>query len=466
MLPILPLALAITAWPGPSRAEAPLTLTELVDRARSNDLRVKEADANLRVLRGKYDEARWAWFPRIEASVMVAGPTPEAQNDGLGGPPLSEATKMYDLNFGHAGVMLGADAYGFLPLYTFGKLDALKDAAAQGLIIGDRLRARAKDEAGLQAAQAFFGYQLARQSRRTLDETLTRLDDATATLKRLTEKESPQVTQMDLLKLDFFRKQVEARAGAIDSGLGYALAAAHLLCGGVPGKPVELAAVDLAEPTATLKPLETYLALAYEHRPELMAVEAGLAARAKEVFIRERLFYPDFGVAGFARWRWTTTSTRQLSPFANDPYNDASAGMALVGRATFDVFTKDAQLDQSRAELEKLSTQRDLLRAGIHLEAEKAYGELSDALVRSRAQGAAERSARRWATSASAAFDLGTGDTRELVDAFTAFAAASAEKLRAWHDYHVGVHVFGRVLGAPMEGIPAPAKARVPSQRP
>jgi outer membrane protein TolC len=447
--------LAVATALGPvcaDAAEGALTLPQLIERARANDLRVKEAEGELRVLRGKYDEAKWVWFPALDATVLFAGPTPESRNDGLGGPPTTESTKMYDLNFGTPGVMMGAEISGFLPLYAFGKVDAIRDIGAQGVLIGEGLRARAQDEAQFQMAQAFYGYQLARQGTAALKDTLTRLDDAGKMLKRMFDNESPQVSQMDLYKVDFFRKQVEAREGAAQGGMTFAAAAVRMIAG-APSVAIE--PVDLSEPALELPPIDAFLATAYEHRPELKMINAGIVAREKEVFIRERMFLPDFGVAGFARWKWTTNSTRQVSPFAYDPYNDASAGLALVGRMTFDIPLKQARLEQASAELEKLVTQRDLLRAGIRLEAEKTYSDLVDALSRAKAQSAAERSARRWATAASAAFDLGTGDTRELVDSFTAYATSATEKLRAWHDVQVGLAAMTRVLGAPL-GTPPP----------
>src|SRR6478609_8974027 len=76
------------------------TLEGLLQTARENDGRVREADSQLRVLKGKYDEARWAWFPRLELSVLLAGPTPEARNDGLGGPPTTKASLLYDADWG------------------------------------------------------------------------------------------------------------------------------------------------------------------------------------------------------------------------------------------------------------------------------------------------------------------------------------------------------------------------------
>ncbi len=444
------LAIGLALAPGGSRAETvPLTLEQLVAEARSNDLRVKESEAELRNLQGKAAEARWAWFPKLETTVMVAGPTPEARNDGLGGPPSTVSTLQYDLNFGHVGVMGRAEITAFVPLYTFGKLSALAEAGRHGIEIGEGLRERARDEAGFQAAQAYFGFQLARQGRVALQETLDRMNDAAKVLQRLLDEESPQVSKLDLYKVDFFRKQVEARQGQVESGVGFALAAIRLISATPLNQPLTVEERDLPEPAYRLEPLEVYVKLAADRRPELRAIEAGLAARRNEVFIRERLFYPDFGVAGFARWMYTSSATPQRSPFAYDPYNDLGSGVGLVGRMTFDVPIKLAQLEQSRAELQKLTFQRDLLEAGIRLETNKALGDLQDALVRSDAQRDAERSARRWATAAYANFDLGTGDTRELVDSFSALAMGSGEKLKAWHDVQVGIRALSRVVGGP-----------------
>jgi len=140
-----------------SASAEPLTLRDLIDRARVADPRVKDAQAQLRYLRAKYDEARWAWFPRIDSYVAVAGPTPEARNDGLGGPPTTHATLMYDLDFGKPGVGFQARAEAFLPLYTFGKLSALEAAGAKGVEAGEALSHGAADEAELQVSQAYFG---------------------------------------------------------------------------------------------------------------------------------------------------------------------------------------------------------------------------------------------------------------------------------------------------------------------
>jgi multidrug efflux system outer membrane protein len=430
-----------------------MTLEELIDKARKNDQRVKEAEGELHLLQAKQREAFWAWFPKFETLLAVAGPTPEAINDGFGGPPLTPASVTYDLNFGKVGYMLRGDITGVLPIFTFGKLSALREAGNQGPIVGEGLRRRAQDEAGYQAAQAFFGYQLARQGKAAMLESQNRLNEASNVLKNLLAQDSPQVTQLDLYKVDFFKRQVDARLIQADNGVELATAAVRLLISAPPSQPIALAAKDLEQPTFELRPLDSYLDIAMNSRPEMRMVNAGIIAREKEVVIRERMFLPDIGIAGFFRAAYTSSTTRQRSPFAYDPYNDLAGGAALVLRTTFDIPTKLAQLDQAKAELEKLSAQRALLNNAIRLDVEKVYLELREALDKSRIYSEAERNARRWSTAAYANFEIGTGDTRELVDAFIALAQSSADKLKTWHDSNISIHGLSRAVGASI--IPA-----------
>ncbi len=433
--------------PGAVQRE-PLTLEQLVQRARKQDARVEEAQAELRRLQALLRQARWAWFPQFETLVGAGGPMPEARNDGLGGPPTTEASLEGDLKFGRLGVTAFIETNALLPLYTFGKLKALEKAAEQGPVIGKALKERAEDEAGFQAAQAFFGYQLARSGLVQLEDTSKRLEDAAEQLQTLLKDESPQVSKMDLYKLGFFRKQLDARRAQAEQGRQLALAAIRLLAGVPPEEPVEVVEMELT-PEGEVKPpsLDEALALAEQKRPELAGISAGIVAREKEVFIRERSFYPDLGLAGFLSLRYTSNATPQRDPFAYDPYNQREVGVGLVARYTFDFPVKQAQLDQARAELDKLKAQQRLLQAAIRLEVTKVHGELVAALTRAQALTQAEREARRWATAAMAAFDLGTTGTRDVVESLTAYAQSSAERSQSWHDFQVAQAELARVTG-------------------
>jgi outer membrane protein TolC len=295
------------------------------------------------------------------------------------------------------------------------------------------------------------------------EETLAKLDDSRKILERLRKQESEQVTQMDVYKIDYYRNLIQAQITAAENGATYALAAIRLLVGAKPGEVIEVVEEKLDGNDGQLPPLDSYMTLAEQLRPELKAIAAGIAAREQEVLIRERMFYPDLGIAGFFRWAWTTNATRQVSPFAYDPYNDLSAGLFLVARYQWDFPQKSAQLAQARAELQKMQHQRDLLASAVRMEIEKSWGDTRAGIERSAKLAQAEKEARRWATAAFTAFDIGTGDTRELVDAFTAYATSSLQHAQADYDVKIGIRSLARAVGTRVELMPASAPLKAPS---
>ncbi len=441
---------------------APLTLPKLVEMARLKDHRVKESQAQLRFYRARYDEARWAWFPRIDSYFLVAGPTQEAYNDGLGGPPTTEATLLYDLNFGQPGVMFRAGAEAMLPVYTFGKLDALAEAGRHGVAASEAMTVTARDEAQYQISQAYYGYCLAKTMASLIDDLGKRLDDAETSLKRLREEGSEQVTQRDLYKLAFYRQQAEVQRVQAENGAMYAMSAMRLLVAASPNETLDVALEELTPLDGELAPSDRYIIEAADYRPELKALASALLAREQEVIIREAMYFPDFGVVGFFRWAWTTNATRQRSPFAYDPFNELNAGIGLGMRYQLDFPQKAIALEQARAEYEKLEHQRNLASAGVKLEIEKAWGEAQLAVKRAEKQGEAEKNARRWANASFTAFDLGTGDTRELVDSFLAYAQSSAARLQAIHDARVALAALTRAVGREVPLLAPPAESSPP----
>jgi outer membrane protein TolC len=442
---LLACALAQAA-PAAPQAPEPLDLDTLVALARDRDPRVKVAQDQLDKLQGQAKEAYWAWFPKFETVIGVGGPTPEAKNDGLGG-PVTPASLMYDANLGHVGFTVRAQINALLPIYTFGKITALRKAGEQAVVVGQALKARAQAETAQQVVEAYFGYQLARQGKGSLEEGLERITEAGKRIDALLQKESAQVSTLDQYKVQYFKQLIHARLAQAQNGMEVAQAALRLLVGAGPNSPLPLAVEELQPPGYEVKDTETYVGLALDHRPELRAANAGIVAREQQVLIREREYYPDFGILGFFNFAYTSSATRQRSPFVYDPYNELSSGVALVTRMTFDLPVKSAHVDQARAELSELQHQRELLASGIRLQVIKLRGDLVEAQQRAADYAAAEKSARRWATASYENFELGVGDTRELTDAFVALGQASGEKLKAWFDAEVGARALATAIG-------------------
>lgn len=407
------------------------------------------AEAQLRVFRAKYGQAAWFWFPKIETFVTVAGPMPEARLKEPRTDPtqITDASRLYDLNLGQVGVMVRVDASAVVPIFTFGKLTALKEAAEKGVVVGEALRDRARAEAAYQAAEAFYGYQLAREIDSDLTDAAASLADAKKKLQRMIQAQSTQVTPLDVHKVEFVEHDVAARQAEARNGRELAIAALRLLAGVGDGEPFAVADEALVAPAIELRPAHRYVEVAGLARPEVRLAAAGLAARERLVLIHERLFFPDLLLTGLFAFSHTTSADVMVNPFFRDRYNQLDGGVGLTARFTFDVPMKLALLEEAMAERDKTAAERTLLHKAIGLEVRKVVGDLGEALGRFKSHEASERSARRWATGAIGDFDVGLTDTREVIESVAAKAIAGAQKMKAIYDALVAVAALERAIG-------------------
>ena len=424
-------------------AQGPHSREQIVEWAQKNDKRLKVVREQLSILEAKQQEARWAWFPKFESTFAVAGPVPEARNDGLGGPPTTQSSYLYDWDWGTLGVALRANMGTVLPVYTFGKLSALKEMAAHAVGLGHTLEVRAQEEIRLQALQAYWGFQMALKAKASLQEGQTRLEETERLLRQMEKANSLQVSKVDFFKLKYYRSLLDARQGEAEAGQQHALAALEAMV----GAPVQPMQEDIPEPQATLPSVEECLALALEARIELRALEEGEGLRRAEAKLASSQFWPDIGVFGFVRWAWASNTTRQYSAFASDPFHESSAGIGLMARMTFDIPQKRARFQQAQGELRKVQREKEAAQAALKLELSKLLGELQGIALRAQGMEASEREARRWATAATAAFELGTGEAREVFDAYVAWLAASSEKWKAWAEFQLGLAALERAVG-------------------
>jgi len=428
----------------PSPVEQPLSSERIVELAQKNDKRVQALREQLSVLEAKQQEARWAWFPKFETSFSMAGPVPEARNDRLGGPPTTQASYLYDWDWGTLGVALRANMSTVLPVYTFGKLSALREMAAHAVGLGHSLELRAKEEIRLQTLQAYWGFQVARQAKASLEEGQKRLEEVERLLQHMEKAGSLQVTRADFFKLKYYKNLLASRQGEIEAGRQWALAALEAMAG-FAVLPVE---EDIPEPEGELPSVEESTALALGARAEVRTLEEGMRLRKAEVRLAQSQFWPDVGVFGFARWAWASNTTRQYSPFAYDPFHESSAGLGLTVRMTFDIPQKLARFQQAQGELRKVQREREAAQAALKVELSKLLGELKGIQMRAQSLEASEREARRWAMASATAFELGTGETRDVFDAYLAWLSVSAEKLKAWSEFQLGLAALERAVGA------------------
>lgn len=428
-------------------------LAELIQEACDHAFQVRIERAKIKEAEALYGYAASLAYPRFSFNALVGGPTPEARttvvNDLSTITPSSLET---DFDFGSPGFTMRGQVEGALPLYTFGKIDSGKEAAAHLVKAAEHAVTVSQAEVAVNVVKAFWTFQLTRtylgslsEGRETLEKVLKRIED-------LLDHDSPQVTENDRLRLKFALATLAVRETEAKNINLVAQQAMRILLGREQTAPLEIRLADLEDLPTEIPPVDRLVRLARSGRPEVLALGEVVEAAQAFVHLRKVLFLPDFFLGGFLRGAYTSNATNQTNPFINDPFNNFDLGVGLGIRGELDIFTKLAQLEQAEAEAEVRAAQAEAVVAASDFEVRRLHVDLVGGYERIGSLEKANTTARGWLAASVLAYDLGTGRADELIDAFLAWAASEAELQKTRYDtlltFSAVAQATGRMVGA------------------
>jgi outer membrane protein TolC len=412
------------------------TLRRCLELAAQNYPKIHEAKARLSQKKAQLWQAKTSPY----SDFTMTG--------GLGVAPTVRGTSVYSPN---TDVSLSSNmalawqigVEGAIPLWTFGKIDNLWDAAEAQVAVGQHEVAKERNAVKLSVRQAFYGAQLARDSLALMREAVARID-------RYIERLAARVAEGDgddieLLKLRMYRAELEARYSEAQRHEAIAMAGLRFLTGvrGVLDIPDE----PLARSRHTLGPLARYLAAARLFRPEVNMARAGIAARRAQLRIEHARYYPDLALGLNARWARAPEVTDQVNPFVRDSANFLSYGAALVVRWKLDFLPQTARVAAAEAQLEEMRATERFALGGVGVEVEQAFAEAQDAARRLDAYARAARYARQWLIKVQQGIDIGTFEDEEIVDPAKEYALKRFAQMSAVFDYNIAVAKLALATG-------------------
>src|SRR4051812_23271623 len=322
---MIALLLVLLAQPAAPKG---LTLRELQERARHNDPRAMQVAAQLENAQGKKSEADWAFFPNFATTAYIAGPVNErkvtgtdATSDPTDPGQLTDGTKASGLIHGQQGVTGHVDVRAILPLWTFGKLTAGKEAAKHLVGATESLLQRARDQAAFDVARAYWGYQTSRNAETAVQKVRDRIKDAQQTAQKLLAGKSDQISKADAMKLDYLAEEIEAQLAVTLKNRSLAITGLRLLVGVQPGEDLPIAQQDLPADAPAAPNEDQMLRRALDQRPETKAAQEGVSARQALVDLARARLWPDIGLVGGFDYTETTNASNPISPFAYNPYH-------------------------------------------------------------------------------------------------------------------------------------------------
>jgi outer membrane protein TolC len=196
------------------------------------------------------------------------------------------------------------------------------------------------------------------------------------------------------------------------------------------------------------RPLSYYVELARSGRPDVRALNAGLAARRSAEDLELARMFPDLALVGTLNWANATSVDDPDNFFYSDPFNGFGAGIGALLTIPIDYPLKLARLDRAQAERREMEARRRQALGGIGLEIERAYTQLQEARARMAVSKGGERAARAWLVATYQNLMLGLVEPKELTDALLAFFTLKLRSLQAVHDVNSGWTALSRAVGS------------------
>jgi outer membrane protein TolC len=424
-----------TSEPGGAEAKDVLSLEQILELAEQSYPTLAQSRAKVHEASAQLEEAHVAPFSQFKFSGGVAL-APTLRGSALFSPntDLSLTSSL--------GLAWRGGVEGVVPLWTFGKIQNLWDAAKANVGVTQAQLEVERDSLRSEVRRAFFGLRAARDSLRLLQDARKGVDKALGALGE--EVEEGRADPMDYERMAAFAAELEARQAEAEKFERVALTGLRFYSGRAR---LDIVDQPLRPPQHVLGHLSRYLEAARLYRPEVALARAGVTARTAQLQLARSQLFPDLGLGLSAGLSTAPEIADQLNPFVTDPGNYFRYGVGLALQWKLDFPVQAAKLHLAEAQLEGVLAQQRYALGGIASEVELAWAEANDWTKRVEAFKRAVRHAKRWYIMVQEGIDVGTQEEKDLVDPARQYATQRFNLLSATLELNQAISKLAKVTG-------------------
>ena len=433
----LPVVALLSAGSGPAAAASPLVydLPHVLELAEKNHPNLAVSRAKIMQARAQLDEAHFAPFSQFKLTGGIAI-APQLRGNNVFSPN-SDVSLTSSL-----AVAWRTGIEGVIPLWTFGKITSLWDAAGANVHLQQADLEKERDAVRADVRKAYFGLQLARDSRLLLNDVRDAIGKAEKTLQKTIDKDEGD--PIDLLKLQTYGSELDVRESEAARYDHSALAGLRFYTGVAE---LDIPDAPLRPPRHQLGHVTRYLSAAGLYRPEIAMARAGVNARSALVQLARAQLFPDLGIGLSASMSAAPAIADQINPYVVDPGNYFHYGAALVFQWKLDFFAQGARIRQAEAQLEEVRAQQRFAMGGVGAEVEVAYAEVVDWSKRGEIYARAVKTAKKWLVTVQQGIEVGTVAEKELLEPAKAYATNRFNQMNAVMELDLAMSRLARATG-------------------
>ncbi|MFH1262156.1 MAG: TolC family protein [Pseudomonadota bacterium] len=419
-----------------------LTLSDCIQKALANSPGMEAAEFEREVVEGKLGEAKSAYFlPEIKFRAL-GGPVPDLPN-GSGPPNFPNV----DTQLSELGPFFQLRIEAVQPLFTFGKLSNLKEAARHGVQAKKDQERVVRNELIRKTKGVYLGLSYLYSLKEFLLELQDRSQKARERVIDQLKHRSADVTSIDQMRLDVFQGETGRRLSELNGGIDLGLSALRILTGIPSTTPIDIADRMIRFRNVELKPVDYYLDRARTSRPEVHQLTEAVAIKRSILNSQKAEFLPTFFLGGFYGYGIAPGRQKVDNPFLVDSFNYSSGGLAFGLEQKLGFHLTSSRTDQARADYHATLAQQRLAMQGIELQIRKAYSDVVSKREGVKSGENAFKAGRSWVMATTLNFGVGLVPVKDLLEAFVAYSKVKAGYYDVIHDYLAAVADLSRALG-------------------
>jgi outer membrane protein len=417
-----------------------LGLNDLIRMALEKSPLLKESEQDILAAQSDLAQAKAGQWAQMDVFALTTAAQKADLPTVLNGQLINNDKDSY-------GIFGGLDFLIVQPLFTFGKISHRQDAAKYGVLAQKAAKEKRRAEVILNVKELYFGMIVANQGIGAADDANQFVKDARQRIQRLLGVGSPNVSEVDLYRLETFESDIRTFKAKAESGARVAYLAMKKTVGIKEDQDIQLDLKDLPTEGRAMDSQDDYIRKAMGQRPELAGLKHGIEARKSLVEAAQADLYPTFFIAGIGSFAGAPGRERMPISYFPDRYNHGDAGGFLGTSWHFDLGVGKAKINKAKAEHQKLLHTKDYAEQNIPLEVAKYYQDVLESQKSFEAYEKGMIAARKWIVSAFANFDIGTGIARDMFDAIDRYGKNRGDYLRALYNYHTALAKLSYAIG-------------------
>ncbi len=394
-----------------------ITLEEFLNKALENAGQVKVSEVDVRLAENRKQLAQDQRFlPSLSfrsEHALVPGVTspngqpeesiyldPDARNDWT--------------NFG---LFTRLRVSGVQPLFTWGAVGKAVNAAELAIKGVQQQSEATKEETKVLLNELYYSYILALEIERLLKDAEDKMDQIERAMKKQEEEDPAEVDESDMFKFRVFKAQFGIQREEVKQSLLFVKKSWEYALRN-ENRTIYEPSVRFLDPVDDhLSELDVYQNSAMVNRPELKAISFGRDALKTYIGSLKAQNLPGLYFGFTTTYASTPIRPRQPNPFIQTPENTFNTAVGLTIRQNLNFFQAKTNLKRSRLEVQRLEFLEDAATDGIILELNEAYRIAAVAKAKVERTDEALQIAKEWLRAEQLDYDLGFGDSKDLIDA-------------------------------------------------